>query len=84
MSSPGYSKKINIPVSPTKSREPSIEPISRSRANSIARKDSIDTMAREFAENSEKLASRHNTDLSKVLKEAINYFIDITLDKLKK
>ena len=48
MSSPGYSRKINIPVSPTKSREPSIEP--RSRSNSTARRDSIDTMAREFAE----------------------------------
>ena len=82
MSSPGYSRKINIPVSPTKSREPSIEP--RSRSNSTARRDSIDTMAREFAENSEKLASRHNTDSRQVLKEAISKIIDFTFDMLKK
>ena len=82
MSSPGYSRKINIPVSPTKSREPSIEP--RSRSNSTARRDSIDTMAREFAENSEKLASRHNSDLSQVLKDVVNKFIDFTFEKLKK
>jgi len=68
MSSPGYSenKRFSIPVSPSSNiRESSQEP--RSRSNSVAKRDSIDVLARDFAENSEKLASRHQTSKVEVV-----------------
>ena len=71
MSSPGYSenKRYSIPVSPTKSRESSVDP--KSRSNSTARKDSITTLAKEFTDNSEKLASKHSTNKIQVIVDAI-------------
>ena len=80
MSSPGYTNpkrlSVLIPTTPTtpsttsiRSREPSLEP--RSRSNSVARRNSIDTQARSFAENCEELANRHKTDKTQVIVDVI-------------
>ena len=52
MSSPGY----KIPV---RSREPSLEP--KTRSDSVSRRQSIDNSAMSFADSCEKLAARHST-----------------------
>ena len=73
MSSPGNKRNsitIPNPISiPQRSREPSIE--ARSRGNSTARKNSITTLAQEFADNSEKLATRHSTNKIQVIIESL-------------
>ena len=69
MSSPGENKRYSIPVLSPKSQESSVEP--KSRSNSTARKDSITTLAKDFADNSEKLANRHSTNKIQVIVDAV-------------
>ena len=84
MSSPGYTNpkrlSVKIPNTPIRSREPSLEP--RSRSDSTARRDSIDTQARSFVENCEELAKRHKTDEKQVIKSAIAILIEKLVNKI--
>ena len=61
---------VKIPLSPIRSREPSLEP--RSRSNSTARRDSIDVQAKEFASNCERIAEKHGTNKINVVIEALD------------
>ena len=73
MSSQGNKRNsitIPNPISiPQRSREPSIE--AKGRSNSTARKNSITDLAQEFADNSEKLATRHSTNKIQVIVDAV-------------
>ena len=75
MSSPGENKRYSIPVLSPKSRESSVEP--KSRSNSTARKNSITTLAQEFADNSEKLATKHSTNKIQVIIESVIKVLEI-------
>ena len=66
---------VKLPLSPIRSREPSLEP--RSRSNSTATRNSIDVQAREFTENCEKLATRHNTNKIQVILDSIIKVLEV-------
>ena len=70
---------IKLPLSPVRSREPSREPNlePRSRSNSVARRDSIDVQAKEFANNCEKIAERHNTNKFDVAIDAVTKLLQL-------
>ena len=75
MSEQNKRNSIKLPLSPVRSREPSLEP--RSRSNSVARRDSIDVQAKEFANNCEKIAERHNTNKFDVAIDAITKLLQL-------
>ena len=69
---------VKIPLSPVRSREPSLEP--RSRSNSTARRDSIDVQAKEFASNCERIAEKHGTNKINVAIEAITKLLQLFIN----
>ena len=75
MSEQNKRNSIKLPLSPVRSREPSLEP--RSRSNSIARKDSIDVQAKEFASNCERIAEKHGTNKLDVAIDAITKLLQL-------
>ena len=81
MSSPTNPKRLSviIPNTPIRSREPSLEP--RSRSNSVVRRNSIDNSAESFAANCEKLAERHKTDKVKVVIESLIKVLELIVKK---
>lgn len=77
MSSPGYSenKRFSIPTTPIQIIQANAE--QRSRSNSVARRNSIDTSAAEFANNCEKLADKHKTSKIQVILESVIKVLEV-------
>jgi len=68
---------ITLPSSPIPQRSTNPEPETRSRSNSIAKRNSIDIQAEEFANNCEKLADRHKTSKIEVILNSLIKVLEI-------